>query len=125
MALQYKSCTHNTRANYEPESQSFPGSVHSGPVLLGGGHGHLFVLRHLSMNPLPGLRVSLMPRCLQTPYSLMLPGLTGGIYQFDEAHIDLLPLAHFAGARVITPKRESSRAIRQGSRDWGPRLVTA
>ncbi len=47
--------------------------IYTDLVLLGGGHSHLFVLRHLAINPLPGLRVTLVIRDLQTPYSGMLP----------------------------------------------------
>jgi len=70
-------------------------------LLIGGGHSHLFVLRHFAMNPLPGVRITLVSRDLDTPYSGMLPGYIAGHYRHEEAHIDLLPLARHAGARVI------------------------
>ena len=70
-------------------------------VLVGGGHAHLFVLRHFGMNPVPGVRLTLVSRTSEAPYSGMLPGLIAGHYAASEMHFDLRRLAAFAGARFI------------------------
>lgn len=70
-------------------------------LLIGGGHSHVAVIRHFGMNPLPGLRVTVLSRDVHTTYSGMLPGLIAGHYQFDDCHIDLRALCQANGVRLI------------------------
>ncbi|MGC9503372.1 FAD-dependent oxidoreductase [Baaleninema sp.] len=70
-------------------------------VLVGGGHAHAIVLRQFGLHPSPHLRLTLVSDVEQTPYSGMLPGHVAGFYDFEDCHIDLKPLAEFAGARFV------------------------
>ncbi|MGD1906263.1 MAG: selenide, water dikinase SelD [Leptolyngbyaceae cyanobacterium] len=70
-------------------------------VLVGGGHTHAIVLRKLAMEPIPGVRLTLITNLVDTPYSGMLPCHISGLYDFDESHIDLRPLTRFAQCRLV------------------------
>lgn len=89
-------------------------------VLLGAGHAHVEVLRRFTRRPEPGVRLTLIGREPDTPYSGMLPGLIRGDYTFDEAHVDLAPLAAAAQARLILGAAEAidirARRVEVGGR---------
>jgi selenide, water dikinase len=70
-------------------------------VLIGGGHSHAIALHLLGISPLPGVKLTLISNTTHTPYSGMLPGHLGGLYSFDECHINLAALAQFAQADLI------------------------
>lgn len=70
-------------------------------VLVGGGHAHALALRMLAMQPLAGLRITLISPSSHTPYSGMLPGLVAGHYSFEQTHIDLARLCQWAEVRFI------------------------
>lgn len=69
--------------------------------LIGGGHSHVLLIRRWAMNPLPGVRLTLVSTDSQTPYSGMLPGFIAGHYSVDEIHIDLRVLCNWANVRFI------------------------
>ena len=70
-------------------------------VLLGGGHAHAVVIKQWGMNPVPGVRLTLISRDVLTPYSGMLPGLLSGHYTLADTHIDLSRLCRWASVRFI------------------------
>lgn len=70
-------------------------------VLIGGGHSHAILLQRWALNPLPGVRLTLVSPQVQCAYSGMLPGMVAGHYSFNDIHIDLPRLCRAAGARFI------------------------
>ncbi|MGB3389787.1 MAG: selenide, water dikinase SelD, partial [Pseudaminobacter sp.] len=88
-------------------------------VLVGGGHAHVHVLMAFAKRPQPGIRLTLVTRDLDTPYSGMLPGLIAGFYSREQAHIDLVRLAAATGTRLIHAAacgldRQNSRVLLEG-----------
>jgi selenide, water dikinase len=82
-------------------------------LLIGGGHAHVEVLRRFALRPEPDVAITLISPHRQAPYSGMLPGLVAGHYRFDEAHIDLVPLAQWAGAVLLPTSVERLDAARR------------
>ncbi len=71
---------------------SNPNPIIKDVVLVGGGHAHVHVVKALGMRPIPGVAVTLIAKCVLTPYSGMLPGYVAGHYTLDQLHIDLYKL---------------------------------
>lgn len=70
-------------------------------VLVGGGHAHALVARLWAMDPVPGVRLTLVNPDPAAPYTGMLPGHIAGHYPREALMIDLVRLARAAGARLI------------------------
>ena len=70
-------------------------------VFLGGGHAQIAAIKSFAMNPVPGLRLTIVTANIRTPYSGMLPAYVEGVWDEDDLHIDLAHLAQFSGARLI------------------------
>jgi len=80
--------------------------VHQTPLikdvfLIGGGHSHVLFIRQWAMQPIAGVRLTLISTSVSSPYSGMLPGLIAGHYTSDDIHIDLLKLCAWANVRFI------------------------
>lgn len=88
-------------------------------VLVGGGHAHALLLRMWGMDPLPGVRLTLINPGPTAAYSGMLPGHIAGHYDRAALEMDLARLARFAGARLILSRatgidRDKRRVLIEG-----------
>lgn len=70
-------------------------------VLVGGGHSHCLALRMLAMDPIPGVRITLVSPDPLSAYSGMLPGLIAGHYRLQDTHVDLYRLCLATGTRFV------------------------
>lgn len=73
-------------------------------VFVGGGHSHAIALKMWGMQSRAKARLTLISDVTYTPYSGMLPGYVAGFYDYEETHIDLRRLAHFAQADFLKDK---------------------
>ena len=75
----------------------------SGLVLAGGGHSHALVLHRWAMQPSkrPKGLITVVSRTSRALYSGMVPGLIAGIYQRDQASVDLRDLADQACVALV------------------------
>jgi pyridine nucleotide-disulfide oxidoreductase family protein len=89
-------------------------------VLLGGGHAHVHVLRHLATARPDQVQVVLISPFARQLYSGMLPGYVAGHYAIDQLAIPLPPLAQAAGvefaetAAVALDAREHTITLADG-----------
>lgn len=71
-------------------------------VLVGGGHAHLSVLQALAQRRPSGVQLVLITPNVYQNYSGMLPGWMAGHYAQSDCRVDLRPLAHAAGAQLMS-----------------------
>lgn len=59
-------------------------------VLIGGGHTHVHIIKMMGMNPIRGVRVTLITKDVDTPYSGMLPGYVAGVLDANSCRLKIL-----------------------------------
>ena len=70
-------------------------------VLVGAGHAHVEVLLRFRLRPEPSVRLTLITRTPETPYSGMVPGYVAGHYTRSETNIRADRLADFEGCTAL------------------------
>jgi selenide,water dikinase len=70
-------------------------------VLVGAGHSHVEVLRRFRLRPEPSVRLTLITKAPETPYSGMVPGYVAGHYTRSDINIRADRLADFDGCTVL------------------------
>jgi len=81
-----------------------PTPIVSDLVLLGGGHANIQILKRMAMNPIGGLRITLISDQTHSPYSGMVPGYLAGYYSYEDCHFDLRRICEELGHRFIKAK---------------------
>ncbi len=75
-------------------------------VLVGGGHTHILLLKKFAMNPVEGVRITLVSPRGSATYSGMIPGYIAGHYDLDAVQINLRALCRYAGADFLESEVE-------------------
>lgn len=70
-------------------------------VLVGAGHAHVQVLKSFAERHPSNVRLTVVTKEVEAPYSGMLPGFVAGHYEHHDIHIDVPRLARSAGAHLI------------------------
>ena len=70
-------------------------------LLVGAGHSHVEVLRRFRLRPEPSVRLTLITKAPETPYSGMVPGYVAGHYTRSDINIRVDRLADFDGCTVL------------------------
>jgi pyridine nucleotide-disulfide oxidoreductase family protein len=83
-------------------------------VLVGGGHGHIEVLRELAEHPDEGREVTLVTPGPSLLYTGMIPGFIAGHYEIDDCTVDLMALA---GRAQATVERSSATLVSTTARE--------
>ena len=85
-------------------------------VLVGGGHSHSLVLKDWAMNPIEGVKLTLISPMPEVVYTGMLPGFLAGHYKLNEISIDLVKLCRYANATLILGKVTEISKIRNSKK---------
>jgi selenide,water dikinase len=98
-------------------------------VLVGAGHAHVEVLRRFRRRPEPSIRITLITRAPETPYSGMVPGYVAGHYTRSEINIRADRLAEFEGctalfANAVGLDADGRRVLLEGGRSVAGDLIS-
>ncbi|HUG93104.1 MAG TPA: selenide, water dikinase SelD, partial [Planctomycetaceae bacterium] len=79
----------------------------------GAGHTNMHIARMWRMDPLPGVRLTLVSPWSRATYSGMLPGTLAGLYRPDDMEIDLWRFAASCDVRLIVAEAAGLDAARR------------
>ena len=70
-------------------------------VLVGAGHTNMHIVRMFRMNPIRGVRLTVISPTGKAPYSGMLPGTLAGLYTPEDMTVDLYRSVEPVGMQLI------------------------